>query len=499
MVPRTRSKLPSLTYKWSAYLAIALGIFTSVADNGSVVVALPTISEHFGTDLPITQWVVMAYALTVSVLLLPMGRLSDIVGRKQVYVTGFGLFVPGALLAASANDMLPLLAARVLMGVGAAMIQGTSMAIVISSFPESERGKALGLQMSAVGAGGVAGPVIGGLIVSAFGWRGVFLATAVLGVLAAIVAQLVLTGHGRAKDTERPRFDWLGAALSSLVLATFLLVAGNGAAIGWTSLPILAASLSLLGFLGAFVWWELGITNPMLDVRLFKSKLFSLGALARFISFLGISSIRFLMPFFLQTVQGYTPRQIGLIVVPSAISLILTGPIGGRISDRWSWRVPVVAGLVLSALGLFVLARLTESMSLVWVVAAMVTQSVGSGIFGAPNSSAMLSIVEPEKYGVVSGFLNLVRNAGNVAGIAVATAIVTAVMVSRGAAPTLTSAMEAGDTTAVTAFVAGLRVTYTAAALLVLLGAAVSVWGLQRRGVAPSPQTNRPDSSQSPR
>ena len=467
--------LPLLSHKWWIYLAIAIGLFTSVADQGSVIVALPTISDHFATDLPTAQWVLVGYSLSISALLLPMGRLSDIVGRKRVYLSGFGLFAVSAVLAASAGSIALLVGARVLMGVGSAMVQGTSMAIVVSTFPEAERGKALGLQMSAVGSGGVAGPVMGGLIVGAVGWQGVFLATAVLGLISFVAGQVVLTGRPQGSETVRGGFDWLGAGLSSLVLITFLLAVSNGATLGWTSPAILIASVAVVALLVAFTWWELVSSNPMLDLRLFKRPLFAFGALARFGSFLGISPVRFLMPFYLQAVRGYTPGQVGLVVVPSAAAFILTGPLGGRLSDRFGWRVPSVSGLMLSALGLLVLSRVSELTPLGLVVAAMVVQSVGSGIFGAPNSSAVLSAVEREEYGVASGFLNLVRNAGNVTGIAVATAVVTAVMSSYGVAPSLAEVAERTAPQAITAFVSGLRFAYLSAVAIVLLGAFLSI------------------------
>ena len=174
------------------YSAIALGLFVSVADHGSIAVALPSIANEFRTDLPTVQWVMIAYALTISSLLLPMARLSDIVGRKRMYIVGFTIFLVSALLCMVAGNVVTLIASRVLMGLGASMTQATATAILLSAFHESERGKALGLQISAVGSGAVGGPAIGGFVVDAFGWRGVFMLTITLTVVAIVVAQVVL-------------------------------------------------------------------------------------------------------------------------------------------------------------------------------------------------------------------------------------------------------------------------------------------------------------------
>ena len=160
-----RALVQSPNYKWWVFGAVGLGTFTSVVDHGSLNVALPTIAEHFDTDLPTVQWVVAGYALTISALLLPMGRLSDIIGRKQVYLSGFVIFVIGAALAATSNHIMTLILSRVLQGCGAAMIQGTGMAITTSAFSREERGKALGSHLSVVGTGSIAGPALGGLLV----------------------------------------------------------------------------------------------------------------------------------------------------------------------------------------------------------------------------------------------------------------------------------------------------------------------------------------------
>ena len=472
------------TYKWQAFGAVALGLFAAVSDHGSVTVALPTIADHFGTDLPTAQWVVIGYALTISALLLPMGRLSDLLGRKRVYLVGFGFFVVVALLAGLATSIVGLVLSRLLMGVGAAMTQATGMAIVVSAFPEVERGKALGLQMSAVGTGGVAGPALGGLVVSLVGWRGVFMVTAVMGVVAIVAAYYVLRGREDEEANGRGSgFDWVGAGLSTSVLLVFLVAVTRGSSVGWISAPILL-SFALLGvLLTMFLTWELRVREPMLDVRMFAHQGYSMGVAARFISFIGISSVRFLMPFYMQSVLGLTPRQVGAAIVPAAFAMIVTGPLGGRLSDRYGWRPLTTGGLLVSAGGLFIVSRVTDSTPVALLVLAMVVQSCGTGIFGAPNSSSVLSAVDPEAYGVTSGFLNLVRNAGNVTGIAISTAVVTAVMASHGFPPTL-AAVSNGDGRLLATFASGTGTAYAAMAVLVLIAAALSAIGGERKSLA---------------
>ena len=292
-------------YKWWVFGTVGIGTFLSVVDHGSVMVALPDIESRFSTDLPTVQWVIVGYALAISVLLLPMGRLGDIVGRKQVYICGFAIFVIAAALAGAAPNLGLLIGAKVFQGVGSAMIQGNAMATIISVFSSEERGKALGAHLSVVGTGAIAGPALGGLLISALGWRAVFFVNVPVGLVTIAVAALVLSGGPEAQDAReggKPSFDWAGAVLSAFALLAFLLVVGNGDRLGWGSPATLAGAASSVFLLAVFIWWELRASSPMLDLRLFQRKLVVLGVAAGWIGFLGTSAARFLMPFYLQRV-----------------------------------------------------------------------------------------------------------------------------------------------------------------------------------------------------
>ena len=466
--------LRSSSYKWWAFLAIGVGTFTSVVDHGTVIVAMPTIADHFRTDLPTVQWVLVGYALTISALLMPMGRLSDIVGRKQVYIAGFVIFVLGAAVAGSSSNVTILILARVLQGCGAAMTQSTAMAMLVSIFPAAERGKALGTHLSVVGVGAVAGPAIGGLLVS-LDWSWVFFINIPVGLVAIVTALIILDNRLFPRASQRPKFDWMGAALSAGALIAFLMAVTSGPRIGWDSPAIAAAAVGSVALLAAFIWWELRIHAPMLDVRMFQHRLFALGVTASFISFLGSTVIMFLMPFYIQSVRGYSPTQLGLIMVPNALAMIVVGPLSGRLSDRFGWRKFAIGGLIISTTGLFLLSRITETTPLAYVMGAMILQSAGLGIFNSPNNSAILSTVDQSKYGVVSGLVQLVRNSANVTSIAVTTAIVTATMASMGYQPSLDAVSEVGSEGVLGAFTSGLRTAYLVMGGLVLAAVVLSI------------------------
>jgi EmrB/QacA subfamily drug resistance transporter len=473
----------SANYKWWAFGAIAIGTFSSVVDYGSVNIALPSIARHFVTDIPTVQWVVIGFLLTIAALLLPMGRMADLLGLKKVYIWGSLVLILGAALAGSSSNLPMLIGSRILQGCGAAMTQGIGMAIVTRAFPGSERGKAIGFMMTTVGVGAIAGPALGGLLVDLLGWRSVFFANIPLVALGVVLGVLVLDGsqEGRKAPGRQERgFDWAGAALSSGILLIFLLTITNGHRYGWTSPAIMLSVLGFIALLSAFVWWELRCPSPMLNLRFFQRMTFSFGVSAAFLTFLGSSAILFLTPFYLQRVLGYSAREAGLVVVPGAICMALLGPIIGRLSDRFGWRPFTIGGLALSTTGLIFFSRLTEESSLFLVVPALVLHSSGMGVFYSPNTSSILSTVERESYGVVSAFLNLVRNAGNVTSVAFATAIVTVTMGTMGFEPSL-NAVRGGSGSAVShAFTAGLRNAYMSMAGLLLLAMALSAFRFEK-------------------
>ena len=473
-------------YKWWVFCTIAIGIFFSVVDHGSVLVALPDIESHFGADLPTVQWVVVGYSLVISVLLLPVGKLADIVGRKRVYVAGLVVYLVSAIVSGLAVNMTMLITARVFQGIGSAMIQGIAMAMIISAFPSNERGKALGSNMSVVGSGAIAGPALGGFLVSALGWRSVFFVNIPVGIITILASILILErgqpAEGRA-DGKNASFDWLGAVLSGAVLLLFLLVVSNGDRFGWTSYLVVGGSFLFLALAVAFVWWELRVAVPMLELRLFQRKLVAMGVVAGWLSFFGGTALRFMAPFYLQRLLGLSPREVGLLMIPAAVCMIVFGPISGRLSDKFGWRGLTMSGMALSAIAAFILAStLADNSPALLIVAMLMLQSTGMGLFNSPNNSSIFSAVEPSSYGVVSALTQLVRNSANVLGVALTTTVVVTVMGLRGAEPSL----DAVSPQIADAFVAGLRVAFLILGVFTTLGLVITFLRGERAKPVPS-------------
>ncbi|MCL0101779.1 MFS transporter [Dehalococcoidia bacterium] len=447
-------------YKWFVLATLVLGTFLTVIDLSSLNVALPTIGTYFNADLSSIQWAVIANALTVTVLLLPMGRLGDIIGRRNIWMVGFSVFIVGSILAASSFNLPMLIVSRALQGTGAAMIQANSMAMALSVFPPTERGKVIGLNMSAVGTGGIVGPAIGGLLVSEMGWRSIFLITSAVGVIAIIAAFLILDPrrfNPEQGNGHRPPFDWVGSILSGIALLLFLLIFTNGNQLGWTSTLILTGAVACAVIVITFTRWELRSPSPLFDLTLFKRKVLSMGAAAAWVSFMGTASVMFIMPFYFQRVLGYTPKEVGLIMIPGSLCMALVAPIAGRLSDRFGWRWFTIGGLALSMSAVLTLSTtLTIASPLTLIIPLLMLRFVGHALFNSPNASSIFSVVKPSRYGAVSALIPVLRNSGSVTGIAVVAMVVVTTMGSMGFEPSL-DAVTAGNDGVAEAFVEGAR------------------------------------------
>ncbi|MBI2964712.1 MAG: MFS transporter, partial [Chloroflexi bacterium] len=353
---------------------------------------------------------------------------------RTTYALGLALFGAGAVLAALAPTIAVLVLARIVMALGSALVMANGMAIVTLVFPPNERGKGLGLVTTMVGVSAVIGPIIGGRMVDSFGWRSTFWLMTAGGLASAAFSYAVLIESRIASPGVRrgTRYDWAGAILSGAALSLLIVVMTVGGRIGWVSLLSLGGLALSIALAATFIWWELRVSAPMFDLRAFGNPQFSWANATRFFGFLGGSAAWFLMPFYLQDVLGYAPSTMGWIMFPGALFMAVTGTFSGRLSDRFGVRPFAVAGLSIAGVAGLVFASLNQGSPLWVVMPALALNGIGMGLWMAPNMSASIAAVPPSAYGVVTAFLNLVRNTASVVGIAAATVIVSAVIAGRG-------------------------------------------------------------------
>lgn len=408
--------------KWLIFLFVAIGIFMSTLDSSIVNIALPTIMADFGVPLSTMEWVVMIYLLTISSLLLSFGRLSDIAGRRWVYSRGLVVFSVGSLCCALAINAPWLIAARAFQGIGAAMIMSCTPALVVDTFPASERGRALGMVGTVVASGLTVGPALGGVLIHLFSWRVIFYINVPIGIVTAVLIARLLRGS-HADVTAEESFDWVGAVLLTLSLVCFLLASSHGYHWGYLS----PRTLGLLGIsvltTAVFIRFETKISHPVVQPSLFSIRLFTLPILSGVTLFISLFTVVFLMPFYLIHPCGYPIDKVGLFMVVPFVFLFFVSPLSGSLYDRLGSRMLCTVGMTIMAAALFLLSRLRcgeTPLPIVWRLALV---GLGAAIFLPPNSSAAMTAVPPRRRGIAAGTVAAARNLGMVLGVALAGAI----------------------------------------------------------------------------
>ena len=464
--------------KWACFLAVGIGTFVLILDQSSVNIALPQISSHFRVRISEVQWVVIGYGLTTGALMIPIGRFSDIFGKKAIYFLGFVISAVGSLFAGTSPSLGILVISRSIQGMGGAMIQANAMAILITVFPLHKRSFVIGVYMTIIGVASVIGPVYGGVVVQQLGWRWLLLITIPLTVFSALYAYKVLPEFpsDRTSEAGQSSFDLKGSILFSALMAFIMIIMTNGHRFGWFSIQITLALLISI-FLGIlFTMSQIKASFPLIDLQLLKRKYFALGSLSGFFTFLSGTAVFFMMPFYLQGVLGYSPSNAGLIMMPMAGCFALSGPISGWLSDHYGWRKIEITGLLCVSISLFLLSFITTQSKVEGLLPLLGFLGLGMGLFYSPNSASILSVVERDRYSLGTSFINVTRNYASIVGISLTTAVITTVMGSLGYEASLDAVKEAGSSHGVrTAFVEGLnsafRVQVVLTALAVILTA----------------------------
>lgn len=404
----------------SVIFAAAVGTFMSALDASVVNIALPSISRYFGAPLYIIEWVVMAYLLVISSLLLTYGRLGDMYGHKRLFVTGFAIFTAGSLLCGMAPTVAMLIIFRAVQALGAGMIMSMGPAIVTDIAPSHSRGKALGVTAVAVAVASSTGPVVGGFLTSHFGWRSIFYINLPIGIAGSIFAQNIIPDTLRR---EAQSFDIKGAAVVFTALMCLLVPLSYTERYGWGNPYIISFLILGLMLIFVFAYVERKVKYPMMDMKLFRNRLFTMSNISALINYMAQFSVMLLMPFYLQQLRGLSPSQAGLMIIPMPLTTMIVAPISGMLSDRFDSRYISSLGMAVISTGIALLSRLGSSSPDAAVTASMAVVGLGSGLFQTPNNSAIMGSVPGNMRGIASGMLATMRNMGMVLGVAVSGAI----------------------------------------------------------------------------
>lgn len=393
-------------------LIATLASFLTPFMGTSINIALPTIANELAVNAILLSWITTAFFLTSAMFSVPFGRIADIYGMKKIFTYGIIILTISSFLAAISPSAEFLIITRVIQGIGSAMIFVTGIAIITSVFPPRERGKAIGVSISAVYLGLVMGPVLGGFLTQYLGWRSIFYLIVPLGLLVIGLVFWKMKGYEWAECKEE-KMDYWGSLLYTLMLALILIGFSN------ITRPIgmLMLVLGIIGFI-SFLVWELRVEDPVLEVRLFfKNRKFAFSNLATLISYMGLFSVGFLLSLYLQFIKGLEPNVAGLILVVQTFFMVVISPIAGRLSDKFDSGKLASIGMATITLGLLIFALITDETSIYVIIFGLAILGIGVGIFSAPNTHAIMGSVERKYFGVASATVSTMRLLGQTFGM----------------------------------------------------------------------------------
>ncbi len=396
---------------------VLVNAFTTPLMLSAVNVALPSIADDLSMSAVLLSWVPMAYLMASAMFVLVFGRIADMAGRKRVFLFGTGSVIVTSLLAASATTAYMLIGARFLQGVSAAMLYATQVALVSSVFPPPKRGQAIGLTVSMIYLGLTIGPLVGGFVVDQYGWRSSFLVHIPLGLIAIFIGLKYLKQEWKSND--RGSFDLFGAAIYAI---SILLLCFSVSRLPTVTGYVLLA-LAIIGIV-FFMLFEHAHKHPIMDVGLFfTNRVFTYSCLASLIIYTATFANVVQVSLYLQYLKGLSATLAGIIMMCQPMTMALFSPLAGRLSDRFEPRQLATTGMLLSAIGLLLLANLREASSLLYLIVALVITGLGFALFSSPNVNAIMSSVEKSNLGRANGVVATMRIVGQMSSMMLVTLV----------------------------------------------------------------------------
>jgi EmrB/QacA subfamily drug resistance transporter len=462
------------SYKWIVLLITSIGSMMGPLDGSIVNVSLPVIADHLNMDYVSVIWVPAAYLLTLAVLLLIIGRLSDMHGRKRIFIVGFTIFVFGSFLCSIAKSGSELIVFRILQGGGGACIFATGPAIVTDVFPAKERGKALGLNVMAIYIGSALGPTLGSTLTYTLGWQSIFWVNIPIGLLIIFLSVWKLK-ESHIKKVEP--FDLAGTVTFAVGLISLLVALTVGESIGWASLSILSFLVLVFISFALFVFLEIRKgSNAMFDISLIThNRVFAAANIAALLNYTAFFATSLLISFYLQRVLGLSILMTGGILLATPVIMAVLSPVSGWISDHVGSRVLSTSGMIVIAIGLLLLSTLKSSSGVEVVIIYLLIMGAGMGLFSSPNTSAIMGSIEKKQLGVASGTLATMRTTGQALSLAVTGAVVATVASSKVVSSLFVGTNPAEVVIESSAYVHGMSLAFVTCAIIALIGAVFSI------------------------
>ncbi len=452
-------------YKWWALSCTSLGMLIAATNSGTLIIALPSLERSLHTSLLALVWVILAYLIAATVLVLMAGRLSDLFGRKKAYVGGFLVFALASLGAGFSTGATELICWRVLQGIGSAFLFANAAALVTDAFPKQQLGLAMGANTMVAAIGLVLGPVLGGALVE-ISWHWVFWFNVPIALAGAAWGSLIL--RELAKPDEVRGYDTLGTATFVVGLTGLVLGVSKGGLSGWGNPVVIGGLAAAAVLLPLWVFIERHTRAPMLDLSIFSNRLFAAASAAAFINGLARFALMFLFVFYYQGAQANDPIEAGIKLIPLALGMLVASPLAGIYADRHGSRALAAIGMLVSGAGLAAMTTLQVDtpywQSMIWL--ALV--GVGSGMFNSPNTAAMMGTVPAKRRGIAAGARTLLQNTGAVLSIAFVLAIVTSAVPKATLFAVFSGVTEGLSAQALAPFISNMHV-----ALWVLVGTSV--------------------------
>jgi EmrB/QacA subfamily drug resistance transporter len=460
------------SYRWWVLVVTSIGALVASLTSGTLVIALPDILRDLHTDLFSLMWIVVGYTLVATVLVLNAGRIADMFGRARTYTLGFAVFTLASVFCALAPSDVGLIAGRVVQGIGGAFLMANSAALVTDAFPRRELGRALGINAMVVGAGLILGPILGGWL-TAFGWRTVFWFNVPIGILGTLVAWLLLVEQARPSTSRS--IDWWGSALYLVGLMGLMSALAFGGIYGWTTPWVIGGFVAFVVAAPLLIWIERREPEPLIDLELFRDRLFTMGNITGLLNGIARNGVLFLLVFYLQGAEGDDPVTAGILLAPLAVGLLVLSPISGALADRYGSRELATLGMIVTGIGLAGLITL-EVDTPYWQLALwQLVIGAGSGLFNSPNTSAVMGVVPPEKRGIGAGTRMMLTQTGFIVSIALAIGLVTSAMDPKVLVAIFSGAQIGGQGISLDPFMNALHLAFAAGVVASAIGAVASL------------------------